>query len=146
MLSGRVLMMLWYAVVVHLVWGVALLFSADPLLATPVAELTTLVPEPHLLGVFLCLSSLLAAAAMLRPVTPASLVLYVPQQALLMLSSLGAALAIAHGSYADGVERPVLFILADQSPAIIATVCHTAALLRLYGGARWVSTPFRSQP
>ena len=40
--------------------------------------------------------------------------------------------AVLVGHYGDGVPRPALYILADQAPAIIAFVLHTAAVIEMH--------------
>ena len=39
-------------------------------------------------------------------------------------------MAVAH--YGDGVPRPRLFILADQIPAVLTMVLHTAAVIEMH--------------
>lgn len=58
-----------------------------------------------------------------------------PQQAILTFSAYAAVAAVAVAHYGDGVPRPRLFILADQAPAVLAMVLHTAAVVEMH--ARW---------
>ncbi len=56
-----------------------------------------------------------------------------PQQSIMIASAVTAVSAMLTGMYADGVERPIAFIVADQAPAVIASILHTLALI----GAIW---------
>jgi len=85
---------IWYAIALHVVWGLTLLFE-------PAAGNITAI---HL----------------------------IPQQFVLMMSAFGAIAAIMHSTFADGVPRPRGFILADQSPAVLAAAFHTAAIIERY--------------
>ena len=65
----------------------------------------------------------------------ASLLLSLPQQFILMLSMMSAFEAINVSHYADGVERPQLFIFIDQLPAILAAILHTLALFYYFSNS-----------
>ena len=54
---------------------------------------------------------------------------------MLTFSAYAAVVAVAVAHYGDGVTRPRLFILADQVPAVLAMVLHTAAVIEMH--ARW---------
>jgi hypothetical protein len=54
-----------------------------------------------------------------------------PQQFVLMLSAVGAGMAMWAGAFADGVARPPAFIIADQMPAILAAIGHTYAIITI---------------
>jgi hypothetical protein len=55
-----------------------------------------------------------------------------PQQIVLGISAAGALIAVMQGHYADGVARPMPFILADQTAIILTWAVHTLALVFLY--------------
>lgn len=57
--------------------------------------------------------------------------LTVPQQMVLVCSAIAGTIATVNGTYADGVTRPHLFILADQLPIILAAPFYTLGILRL---------------
>jgi len=66
-----------------------------------------------------------------------------PQQAIMTFSAYAAVVAVAAAQYGDGVTRPRLFILADQVPAVLTMVLHTAAVIEMH--ARWpVGTALRA--
>jgi hypothetical protein len=54
-----------------------------------------------------------------------------PQQFIMMVSSGGALLSMWLGQFADGVQRPHAFLIADQAPAIIAAILHTYAIIMI---------------
>ncbi len=122
---------IWYAVLLHALWGVLLLASLSPYGATPL-HVYEGVPRFAMAG-FLFLASGLAAWAITRP-GPSwqSLAALLPQQGLLTISAYAALLAVVEAHYGDGVIRPRLFILADQAPVILAMVLHTAAVIELH--------------
>jgi hypothetical protein len=58
-------------------------------------------------------------------------------------SAYAAVVAVVVAHYGDGVTRPRLFILADQVPAVLTMVLHTAAVIEMH--ARWpVGTALRA--
>jgi hypothetical protein len=66
-----------------------------------------------------------------------------PQQAIMTFSAYAAVVAVGVAHYGDGVPRPRLFILADQVPAVLTMVLHTAAMIEMH--ARWpVGTALRA--
>ena len=60
------------------------------------------------------------------------LIFVLPQSFLLIVSAFGAAQAMVSGMFADGIIRPVAFLVVDQSPAIIAAILHSMNVLDLY--------------
>ena len=59
----------------------------------------------------------------------ARLILLLPQQTLLIITAIGAVIAISHGMYLDGVQRPWSFILCDQFPRLTSPILYSAAIL-----------------
>ena len=117
---------IWFAIVLHTTWGCLLLASTKPYGATALHVFGD-VPRV-LMAVLLFLASGLAAWAVTRrQPSLRSLVALLPQQAILTLSAYAAVLAVIEAHYPDGVIRPRGFILADQAPAIIVLILHTAA-------------------
>lgn len=118
-------MILWYAVALQSLWGAALLVSSHALRPTPLGPVTYAVPH-RLAGAVFLATSALAATALRRSWPPAKdMLALMPQQALLVLSAVGSAHAIFAGHYADGVSRSHLFILIDQSPAVLMAAWHS---------------------
>jgi len=61
-----------------------------------------------------------------------------PQQYLLTVSALGSLTHVLSGAYADGVQRPMAFIGADQAPMILLAVVHFCAVYHaVVGEYQW---------
>ena len=58
-----------------------------------------------------------------------TLLSFLPQQFIMLLSSGGAIHAMVVGHFADGIARSNAFLLADQSPTIILVIFHTWAMV-----------------
>jgi hypothetical protein len=122
---------IWYAVVLHVTWGCLLLASSLPYGATALHVFGGL-PSQAMAGILFAASGLAAWGVTRRQPSLGSLAALLPQQVLLTLSAYAAVLAVITAQYLDGVTRPRMFILADQAPAIIALVLHTAAVLEMH--------------
>lgn len=68
---------------------------------------------------------------------PAGLFFLLPQQLVLICAAFGAVQCMITGTFADGVVRSTPFLVADQSPAVIAAVLHTLAVWMNF--IRWES-------
>lgn len=122
---------IWYAVVLHTVWGCLLLLS--PSVYGPTAlHIFHDLPRGLMASIFFLASGLAVWAVTQRRPSLRTLAALMPQQALLTLSAYGAVVAVATAKYGDGVSRPPAFILADQAPAIIAFILHTAAIIEIH--------------
>ena len=132
----RTPIIIWYAVVLHVCWAVLLLFSPDPLMATPVHSMHQIAPRYGLIGILL-LASMGAIWGIRHPPSLIGFLLVMPQQILLLIMMGGASLAVLTSQYADGVPRPPLFILADQLPALLTTVFHTISVILIFGSKQW---------
>lgn len=122
--------MVYYAVLLHGIWALMLLFSDKPFGSTPLHTLRF----GHRFGTAAILfgtSAMAVRGVRLRGTRPGWLLL-LPQQILLMVSAIGGIVAAFLGHYADGVMRPGLFIAADQLPGVVAAFCHTFAIIDLH--------------
>jgi len=121
----------WYAIGLHTLWACLLLASQQTYGAT---ALHVYRPVPRLLmaGVLLIASVLAAWAVTRQRPSWQTLAALLPQQAILTVSAYAAAAAVVAAHYGDGVIRPRSFILADQAPAILAFVLHTAAVVEMH--------------
>ena len=128
LLGGWAKLMIAYAACLHLTWGIMLLVDQVAANATPLHTLSRATHGSTTLGFALLAVGLLALVAILSP-GKYRIALTLPQQLALLIGAAGALSAIIHSHYADGVPRPLLFIAADQLPALLVAVFHTAALL-----------------
>lgn len=122
---------IWYAVLLHTFWGVLLLLSPAPYGATAL-HIYRMVPRALMAALLFLASALAAWAVTRRRASMGTLAALLPQQTLLTLSALSALAAVIASHYADGVPRPRLFILADQAPALIVFLLHTAAIIEMH--------------
>ena len=128
-----------FAVTLHLLWGVLLLWDG-----VNAAFITAIHTSLNIFGNRVLLGTLYLAASGLVCIThfcgtPSlkNVWLVLPQQFMLMVSALGACIAIWKSQFADGVDRPRAFIMADQAPAILMAIFHTMALLEIYVWNPW---------
>lgn len=127
---GRsVSIMVLYAIALHLVWSVILVFDDSATNATAVYALFRYIHPPLLLAGIIAIAALLALASMFSNRPQALALLLMPQQILLMMSAAGAIEAIWISQFADGVIRPRAFLAADQIYGVLAAIGHTAAIM-----------------
>ncbi len=120
----------WYAVAVHLVWGLGLLLSDKVAKITAIAALSY---GQYTVALLMIGAALTASLSMTKyDNTRVGLTLLLPQQILLMISAGGAIVASIHGVYPDGYVSTSLFITTDQSPVVLTAVFHTLAILDKY--------------
>lgn len=127
--------MIKYAIVLHLVWGLAMIYDVSATYPTATSNLSELFHSRQLAGAALIGAALLTELACNRFRSWPSLVtllLMVPQQLLLVMSALGAADAVWHSRFADLEVRPRPFIFVDQFPAILAALTHSGAMVDHY--------------
>lgn len=120
--------MVFYAVLLHLVWAGILLFDDSAINATAVNALYRYIGPTMLLAAVVAAAALSAAYAMFSN-TSWTLILLLPQQILLMMSAAGCIEAIWASQFADGVLRPRGFIAADQIYSVLAAIGHTLAII-----------------
>lgn len=129
---------IWFAVTVHVGWGVLLLISEAPTGTTPIYWLAQITGLHYLLGaIFLGVAAMSSWGLLFAENTRALVAWAWPQQMVLLFTSVSALAAVVSGEYADGVPRPHLFILADQLPALTIAVFHTAALVETGRTQTW---------
>lgn len=121
--------MIWYAIALHWVWGVVLLSSTAPLNITAISTIVQLgVVSSNIAGLFYLLIASIAMIGLFGP-RRTSLIFLLPQTAVLWMAAYGALTAMITGTFADGVVRPVAFLVTDQAPAVLAALFHTLAVL-----------------
>ena len=141
-LRVRPVWIIWYAVLLHITWGCLLLASRVPYGATAL-HVYHGVPRVVLAAALFAASGLAMWGVTRRRPSWQGLATLLPQQAIMTFSAYAAVVAVAVAHYGDGVPRPRLFILADQVPAVLTMVLHTAAVIEMH--ARWpVGTALRA--
>jgi hypothetical protein len=134
--NHSVSLMVLYAVVLHLIWAGMLIIDDQVSTVTAIAAIRYVFPFPVAIPIMIwCALSAFSAFYARNGYLAASLM--VPQQFLLFVSAGGAVQAMAEGQFADGTIRSVFFLVADQSPAVLAAIGHTLAI---YATARteWI--------
>ena len=127
----RPVWIIWYAVLLHTMWGCLLLVSGRPYGATAL-HIFALLPRDVMAAVLFLASGLAAWGVARRQPSWRTLAALLPQQTILTVSACAAIVAVVVAQYGDGVARPRLFILADQAPAILVVILHTAAVVDLH--------------
>ena len=119
-----------YAALLHYVWAGALIIDPRAGEATSMSGLFDLFGRETLIVILIGVATLALVYVFLFSERRVEAALFaLPQQAILLMSAWTAITAMGSGHFADGVVRPIPFILADQAPAVIAAVLHAAAIL-----------------
>jgi len=126
----------------HALWVIAICWNPIAMYATPLATLADFFNYSRPALVFSLVTSAIAVLVAMSPATSArpnyvNLALLIPQQFFMLLSAGGSILAIYNGHYADGVARSSAFILADQSPWILAAFLYTFSIVESFGRRAW---------
>lgn len=125
--------MIWYAICLHLVWGLCILADSRTAGVTAIHHVSLVMfRSSAATGLLMLAVAGLAFAGMVIENKMTIVLLLIPQQSVLMLSAVGAVVASFGGHFADGVPRPHAFIFADQTPAILSAILHTVAFLDIY--------------
>jgi uncharacterized membrane protein len=121
---------IYYALIVHIIWGIVIIFNPDPIRTTTLNDLYSYIPNSYLLAATLIGFSLLTLWGIHGSVNLGRKRVFflIPQQLLILASALTAFNAITSGQFADGVVRPNLFIFVDQLPALVIAVLYTIAI------------------
>lgn len=120
--------MLWYAIMLHWIWGATLLSSSAPLGITAIATVVRMgVVSAPAAGAMYLIAAAMGVVGIYMPRIERTLFL-IPQTMLLWIGAYGAARAMILGQFADGIIRPSAFLVTDQAPAIIAALCYTIAV------------------
>lgn len=124
----------------HAIWGVLIIQSSEPYATTPIAGIHSILGDVGrpIAGGVLCLIAVLALASMFMRKNILTLVMLLPQEAFLVMSSTSVILAIAQGHYSDEIVRSRYFIAADQILYVLLALLYPCAIWRSY-----IWTPFR---
>lgn len=131
-------LMILYAVSLHILWGISIIFEPSASKITATAFLSEMFNSNLLIGTIYIIIGILASFSLFGRPKKWKLIMALFQQALLIQSSFSALKCMIYGQFPDGVVRPTLFILADQSSIILAMILHSVALIRM--GTRIFST------
>lgn len=123
-------LIIYFAIVVHLIWGIVLLFNKNPIHTSTLSDLYKIISNHYTLGLLLIIFALLAfwglrikSSSIVTNIIP-----FLPQQFIILVSAITAITAIVKGQYADGVVRPFSFIFTDQLSALVIAVMYTIAI------------------
>jgi hypothetical protein len=126
------MMGVWYAVALHVVWIALLIINGAAKHATALHGIVQLFPGRP--GLVLVLITVVACATMgifRNHIDMTKILLLVPQQLMLGVSAASGLRAMYLSHFADGVTRSHEFIIADQVPAILALLAHSATIILL---------------
>lgn len=122
---------LWYAILLHLVWGVTLFQSSAPLGITAISTVVKLgLTSAATAGVLYISVALLAFMSLFMPARTAAMFL-IPQSVVLLTGAWGAVTAMVLGRFPDGVIRTPAFLITDQAPAVLIAFLHACVIWRL---------------
>ena len=119
-----------YAIMIHLLWGICLLNNQAAGNATAVHTMLEFISAPYAAILYIAVALLALIGLFCRKGLGAILAL-LPQQFVLMISAGGVLYAMWNGTFADGIHRAHEFLIADQAPAVIAAILHTVALIMI---------------
>lgn len=134
-----------YAVLLHLFWGISMLADPSANMISGVAGVKSLIGAAAAPYVFIA-AALLGLQATIGEPRIWKAYIGVPQQFLLVLSSVGAIGCMIKGAFADNVIRPHAFLIADQSPVLIVAALHIAALLSIVHHSRLPLPVIKKRP
>lgn len=125
---------IWYAILLHYWWAFMLSVSAAPLGVTALHSARMFLFNGTITAVIMFLVATMALISLVLSFRGWwNLGMLLPQQILLVFSAVGAVGAIASGHFPTGTDSfPWEFISADQAPAILVALLHTAAIIDLH--------------
>lgn len=123
------------AISLHLIWAVGLAIDPAAHQATALHALLLLTSNPITASAVLTIIACLAGLGCTwqwdllgLPMRIWQALLILPQQCILIMSSIGCINAMLNSAFVDGVARPRWFIIVDQIPIILITVGHVTAV------------------
>lgn len=121
------------ASLLHLIWAVSVLIDKDAKSITSIHILFSMTSSTWVMAVFL---TLLSIAAIIGSILPARhrvyrVLLLVPQQCILIMSSLGVSEVMISGVLPDGTSRPHGTLIASLAPIILMTCGYAISLTRV---------------
>ena len=125
----HVSIMVLFAIALHLCWTLMIFLDPSALNATALSALYRYIHPAPLLAMVISSAAMMALAGLFTNRLPWVVILLMLQQAMLMMSAIGAIDAMWLAQFADRVIRPRAFIAADQMYAVLAAIGHTAAII-----------------
>jgi hypothetical protein len=122
-------LIVWYAVSLHLFWSIAI--SIQPLAVQATAPYILNTIFGHFTALLLAIGAMSAMIGLVTVRRYLAVIFMLPQQLFLFISAVGASQAIVNGHFADGVERPRMFIAVDQEPAILVALFYTIGIIQM---------------
>lgn len=133
--GGRFPLIVVYAIGLHMLWAVMLMFDRSVSGVTAVWALTIFLSRPVCIVLLIVVAMMASMAAFMLKNKHAAAMFMIPQQMVLFLSAGGAIEAMVASKFPDGVLRPSVFIIADQAPVVLAAFCHMMATLHVWKGS-----------
>lgn len=116
-----------YVTILHMIWGTLLLINQPDFPVNRIRFFEYYFNEPLTAIVFLLAATSALVAYKLKE-RFIKFVLLLPQLLLLLLASTSGVLSSLRGQYIDGLEKPPLFIFADQLPIILLSIIYGLAI------------------
>ena len=116
-----------YVTILHLIWGTLLLIDFSTFSTNPIGFFEYFFNKTQTSIAFLS-AGICAVIAYKLKERLIRFVLLIPQLLLLLLTSMSGILSSIRGQYVDGVDRPHLFIFADQLPVILLSIIYGLAI------------------
>jgi len=133
--------MTWWSVSASVIWASAIVCDPNAMYATPLRTVAEFFNYSRPALVFALLTSAFSTVVAMLPASRLglrTLILLIPQQFFLCLAAGGSVMAIYSGHYADGVLRSQAFILADQSPWVLAALLYTVSVVNDFRRRAWI--------
>lgn len=121
------------ATALHFIWAFGLAIDPAANNATAIHALLLISENTFIAAGVLAIVAALGffGAVAIPPKRAARVLLMLPQQCILIMSSISASAAMAASTFADGVIRPRWFIIVDQTPVILITIGYLLAMTRI---------------
>lgn len=126
---GRYPLAICTACILHFVWAVGILADPSAINATATHALLLISGTPPLASIILVFVAGLAAIGVTGDDPHWRVLLALPQQFVLVMSSYGCIEAMYLSQFADGIVRERWFLVVDQLPMVLMTLGHTMSLI-----------------
>lgn len=123
---------IWYASIIHLVWGALLLINKAPFMTNAIGFFSLFFDHVPAAILFITVA-ILALISYRAKHKGLEFILLMPQQIVLLFSTISGIFSAINGHYIDGVVRPGLFIFADQFPIILLGIMYTLNMFDRFG-------------